>query len=217
MWVMHLANNRYGIPPVIRGGVLLLTIALFPRFAFADEDNSRTRREIIELVEDTLSEAYSFTPTSVHKVPHYEVLDRIFPGWHNGEPAVARDFWVVAAYRTFLVFYRVDYVHVVNSVTASVRGKRLVAWELVDGETDLKKYWPIQFWTHLTSRRYQANNYLHAIYAMRYQMKLTKTETGRWIIAEENFSSDAQIENKLSNQCTYMNQFRDWGLISECD
>jgi len=197
--------------------LLIFVGTLLYRPCLASDETTRERETIIELIEDDLAAAYTYTKSSRHRVPHFEVLDRIFPGWHHGNPAVGRQFWVEARYRAFIVHYRVDSVFMTNAVTAIVRGKKLAAWSERKTDSGLQKLWPVQLWTHLTTRRYQDNNYLSSIYAMRFEMKLTRAENGGWIIATEKLYDNPQMENSLSHRCDYQKQFADWGLKSDCE
>ncbi len=185
----------------------------------AEEQASTTtiRENIISLIEDDLSNAYSYTNKSSHRLPHFEVIDEIFPQWHQGNPAVARQFWLSAGYRRFLVFYRVDYVEIVNDMTAKVAGKRLVIWSEKEDELEFEKYWPFQLWAALQKQTYRDNTYLSAAYTMRYQMKLSLNETGKWFIVEERILENPEMMNNIKDNCTFKKQMADWGLKNDCD
>jgi hypothetical protein len=183
----------------------------------SEETEVQIRDKIIELIEDELSEAYSFTGSSTHRVPHFEVLDRIFPKWHHGDPAAARQFWVNAGYQTFMVFYRVDYVYVVNEVSAKVEGKRLVLWKQTADGPDYSEFWPFQLWAALPKRTHRDNTYLSAIYPMRFKMKLTVNERGEWYIAEERIRDKPEMSNNLQNHCLYEKHLEEWGLKNDCN
>lgn len=215
-----LSKSHMGIRPLLVGAVAGLYVFMgtsFQENCYGSDVEMQARAAIIELIEDDLSTAYTYTKSSRHKVPHFEVLDRIFPEWHRGDPATGRKFWVVARYKAFLVHYRVDYVFLTSQVSAIVRGKKLVAWTERKDVGDLPQLWPVQLWSHLTTRRYQDNNYLNSIYAMSYEMKLTRRENGEWVIAEEKLFDNPQMENSLSHLCEYVKQLNTWGLKSDCE
>lgn len=184
----------------------------------SDEESAADIREkIISLIERDLSQAYSYTNTSPHRLPHFEVIDEIFPQWHHGAPAVARQFWVTAGYSRFVVFYRVDYVHVMNDVAAKVEGKRLVIWSEYEDGPDLEKFWPFQLWAALQKQTHRDNSYLSSAYAMRFKMKLSLNEKGEWIIAEESFSDNPEMMNNIKDNCSFEKQMIDWGLKNDCN
>lgn len=178
-----------------------------------EPSDKEVRTEIITLIEDKLSEAYSFTENATHRLPHFEVLDTIFPRWHHGERAKGRQFWVSTNYRAFLVFYRVDYVHIVNGASVIVKGKKLIVWTENNDPKDLEGFWPFQFWAALGT---QSNNYLNANYALRYTMKLNLTDTEEWVISEEIVHDKPEMENNLKDHCLYEKQLLDWGLRNYC-
>ncbi len=193
--------------------VLALSATLTAR---ADDPRAQARDEIIALIEERLSGAYSFGKKDPHKVPHFEVLDELFPKWHGGSPAVGRNFWLMAEYKTFLVFYRVDYVHLVNSLTAVAEGKKLIVWTRQDEGVQLEKLWPFQLWDRLVPARGNKNSYLSAVYAMHYRMKLSRSESGRWFVVEEESRDAPNMENDLRVHCLFAEQLRRWGLRSTC-
>jgi hypothetical protein len=230
----HNAIRR--VAPPFRLVVLLAVLTVVPPALTDDlsEDEDRTvtpktppedgpeadrhiRENIIQLIEEDLPNAYSFSPSSVHKAPHFEVLDEIHPKWHHGNPAKARQFWVSAGYTAFRVFYRVDYVYLVNDVVVEVEGKRLVMWSQLDEAPDWDKYWPFQFWASLSKRSQRDDSYLSAMYTMRYKMKLAINEKEAWTIAEERFEDNPEMVNNLRDHCTYEEQLADWGLKNDCN
>ena len=190
-----------------------------PFLSMAAEDALKVsiRDKIINLIEGTLSEAYSFTGSSLHRVPHFEVLDKVYPKWHHGDPAVARQFWVNAEFVSFTVLYRADYVHIVNEVSARVEGKRLILWNQQEGGSDFSEYWPFQLWASLPKRTHRDNTYLSAMYPMRYKMKLAMDENGDWYIVEEQLRDIPEMANNLRNHCLYEKQLKDWGLKNDCN
>ncbi len=195
---------------------MFLCIALFLQPALANETDTQIRDKIIHLIEDKLSDACSFTESSTHKVPHFEVLDQIFPKWHKGERATSRQFWVDARYLAFLVFYRVDYIYITSDISAVVKGKKLIYWTENKDTSKLKKLWPFQFWTDLIHRAPRDNNYLNASYTVRYGMKLSLNESEEWVIAEEKLYDNPNMVNNLRDHCSSEKQLSDWGLRSDC-
>lgn len=200
--------------------VLGIAFMMFlPCVALAEEDEAVLDRErIIEQIEDNLSTAYSFDADSPYKLPHYEVLDRIFPQWHRGEPAVARQMWLTLGFAAHVVLYRVDYVFLANRTTALVSGKRLVVWTR-DPEASIvgKGLWPFQMWSNLT--KYENSSCVKCVdvtYAVRYRMKLKKNEAGEWIIEEERLLDSPNIPHELENSCTMKKQLQDWGFEDIC-
>ena len=185
--------------------------------AFALESKIEMRDKIITLIEDKLGPAYSFTPASTHNVPHFEVLDKLYPTWHYGEPSVARQFWVDAGYTLFTVLYRVDYVYIKNDVVAEVEGKKMLIWTELDDTPDLAQFWPFQIWSSLQYQRQRDNTYLSAAYAVRYKMKLTLNEVGDWIIVEERLHKNPAMLNNIKNHCVYEKQMATLGLKNECE
>lgn len=196
-------------------GLAVLLFALC-RAAGADDPGIAARDEIIALVEDKLSDACSFGERSSHKVPHFEVLDELFPKWHGGDPAVGRNFWLMAEYRAFAVFYRVDYVHLVNSLSAVAEGKKLIFWTKKDDTFAVEKLWPFQLWDRLSPARGNKNSYLSAVYSMRYRMKLSRSESGRWFVVEETTRDEPNMENDLRVHCLFPEQLKKWGLDNSC-
>ena len=77
---------------------------------------------IIQLVEDRLAAAYSTRFT--HESPDFGTLDRIFPQWHNGDPAGARR--QLDAYKYHVVTYLVYSVHFTQPGMATVKGEKQV-------------------------------------------------------------------------------------------
>ncbi len=181
------------------------------------EADMQTRETIIKLIEERLSNAYSFTASSVHKIPHFEVLDEIHQKWHHGKPAVARQFWVHAGYTAFKVLYRVDYVYIVNDVVAEVAGKKLIMWSQLDEKPDWDDFWPFQLWASISKRSQRDDSYLSAMYTMRYKMKLTINEKEEWTISEERISDNREMVNNLRDHCMYEAQLADWGLKNDCN
>jgi hypothetical protein len=180
-------------------------------------DAVETRGKIIDLIEHDLAEAYSFTESSTHRLPHFEIIDRIFPKWHHGNAAGARQFWVSAAYRMFVVLFRVDYVYLMNDAAARVEGKRLVIWSQNEEGTDFGKFWPFQLWAAVGKRTQRDNSYLEAAYTMRYQMKLALNEKGEWVVVEETQRDNPEMVNNIKNPCLYEKQLADWGLKNDCN
>ena len=181
------------------------------------EADMATRSEIIALIEETLAEAYTFGPDSIHKVPHFEVLDEIHPKWHHGKPALARQYWVAAGYTAFKVYYRVDYVYIVNDVVIEVEGKRLIMWSQLDEPPTWDNYWPFQLWASIPKRSQRDDSYLSAMYTMRYKMKLAINEKEEWTITEERLFDNPEMVNNLRDHCTYEEQLEDWGLKNDCN
>lgn len=181
------------------------------------ETKIEMRDKIISLIEDQLSEAYSFTPKSTHPVPHFEVLDKLYPKWHFGKPAVSRQYWIDAGYTLFTVLYRVDYVFVMNDVVAKVEGKKMIIWSELEDVPDLSVLWPFQIWSSLQRQKIRDNTYLSAAYAVRYKMRLTLNEEGQWIILEERLPKNPEMLNNLKKHCVYEKQMATWGLKNDCD
>lgn len=194
-------------------------LSLLPGLVLAEEDEATIDRErIIEQIEDHLSDAYSFNTDSSYKLPHYEVLDRIFPQWHHGEPAVARQMWLTLGFAAHIVLYRVDYVFLVNRTTALVSGKRLVVWTR-DPEASIvaKGLWPFQLWSRLA--KYENSRCVKCVdvtYATRYRMKLKKTVQEEWMIEEERLLDSPSIPHEIKNSCTMKKQLKDWGFEDNC-
>jgi hypothetical protein len=182
-----------------------------------DMSSADIRDKIIALIEHDLSNAYSYTSNSPHALPHFEVIDKIFPKWHHGNPAVARQFWVRAGYRRFVVFYRVDYVYVMSEAAAKVEGKRLVIWSENEEETDLEKFWPFQLWAALQKQTHRDNTYLSSAYTMRFKMSLSLNEKGEWIVADERFLDNPEMMNNIKDNCLFEKQMQDWGLKNDCN
>ena len=185
--------------------------------ADTEESFLKIRDKIIDLIEVELSQAYSFSQSSTHQVPHFEVLDRLHPKWHHGKPALARQFWVRAKYRAFNVFYRVDYVHVVNDAVVKIEGKKLITWTEQEDGPDLDKFWPFQFWASLQKLTHRDNTYLKATYPMRYRMRLKLNEKGEWVVAEERLKDNPEMLNNIKNHCMYEKQLADLGLKNDCN
>jgi hypothetical protein len=185
----------------------------------ASENDSTVfiRGKIVDLIENELAQAYSYTASSTHRLPHFEVIDQIFPKWHHGNPSAARQFWVNADYRTFVVLYRVDYVYLLNDAAAQVEGKRLVIWSETEDELNIEKYWPFQLWASLEKRTQRDNSYLSAAYAIPYKMKMTLNEKGEWIVTEETLKNNPEMVNNIKNPCLYEKQLADWGLKNDCN
>lgn len=215
---MTVKHTRGVIPAGIMAALLLLS-SWRPTIALSEpsQDPIMIRDRIISLIEDELSSAYSYTRKSLHRVPHFEVIDKIFPTWHHGEAATARQFWVKANYHTFLVYYRVDYVYLISDVAAKVEGKKFVYWSQEDDAPDYEGYWPFQLWAALGKRTHRDNTYLSAAYAMRYKMKLSLNETGDWVITEERYSDNPEMINNLRDHCSFEKLLPDWGLKNECN
>ena len=83
---------------------ILLGVTLSSKPASGDDAIIKDKLAIIELVEDELSKAFSFEESTPHKVPHFEVLDRVYPKWHKDKPALARQFWLMHKFQAHLVF-----------------------------------------------------------------------------------------------------------------
>lgn len=212
---MEVLNSTYTRLTLVLLPIILL---LHSRVGVAENpENIQIKSEIITLIEDKVSDAYSFRESSAHQMPNFEYLDRVFPKWHHGDPALGRNFWLMAQYRYFLVFYRVDYVHVVNDALVNVRGKKLIIWTKDPKSQKLDKFWPIQFWSQLGVMDQRDNNYLHAMYAMRYGMKLVRDATGGWIISEAYVYDNPAMDNNLSDHCKYKKQLAELGLASDCE
>lgn len=210
-------KNKKSMTPLIAAFAVLVFLEPVRSTAQEEETELQIRDKIINLIENELSEAYTFTESSMHRVPHFEVLDQIFPNWHHGSPSVARQFWVNADYKTFMVLYRVDYVYIVNNVSVKVEGKRLVIWNQGEDSPDYAKLWPFQLWASISKRTHRDNTYLAALYPMRYKMKLTVNEKGDWYIAEERIVDNPDMLNNLKNHCLFEKQLEDWGLKNDCN
>jgi hypothetical protein len=78
---------------------------------------------IIELIEDRLATAY--TVRSDLETLDYGTLDRIYPGWHNGDPAKARR--TLDGFRIHIVSYEVHSVFLTQPDMAEVKGEKQVA------------------------------------------------------------------------------------------
>ncbi len=182
-----------------------------------EEDNAKMRLNIIDLIEKDLSQAYSYTQSSTHRLPHFEIIDKIYPKWHHGNAAAARQFWLNANYRTFMVLYRVDYVYLINDAAARVEGKRLIVWNENEEGIDIEKYWPFQLWAALGKRTHRDNTYLSAAYAQRYKMKLALNEKGEWVVAEEMIADNPEMVNNIKNPCLFEKQLEDFGLKNDCN
>lgn len=176
------------------------------------------RETIISMVEDDFSAAYSFDSSSEYPIPHYEKLDRLFPMWHHGEPAAARQFWLTLDFHAQFVQYRVDYVYMVNDVTAVVGGKRLVVWTRSKDSSIIEKgYWPFQYWSNLT--RHANDKCVKCIdvtYAVGYSMKLKLSERGAWSVISEELYDQPGIPNTWEEDCKMEKFLKDWGFNSTC-
>jgi hypothetical protein len=207
--------------PLMPSALMALAILLASEPASAEMENPnpvRDREKIIELVEDDLAQAYTFLVDSSHKLPHYEVLDRIFPQWHHGEPAVARQMWLTLNFAAHIVLYRIDYVFLAGQTTALVAGKRLVVWTREPGSSIAGKgLWPFQMWTNLmqheNSRCVKCTD---VTYAVRFRMKLKRGESGDWTIEEERTFDFPEIPHELENSCVMKKQLKDWGFMDTC-
>lgn len=106
----------------------LLLLLILPVYqATARETGSQTQREeIITLVEQVLSRAYTFTRPG--QLPDFSTLDRVYPGWDQGDPGGARRKWQSGDYLYYRVKFRVDSVFMTSPYTARVRGKKSVNW-----------------------------------------------------------------------------------------
>lgn len=79
--------------------------------------------EVIKLIEDRLATAY--TVRSDLETFDYGTLDRIYPDWHNGDPAKARR--TMDGYRIHIVSYVVHSVFFTQPDVAEVKGEKRVA------------------------------------------------------------------------------------------
>ena len=176
------------------------------------------RKAIISIIEDKLSTAYSFNSSSANRVPHFEKLDKIFPTWHHGEPAAARQFWLTLNLQAHLVQYRVDYVYMVNDVTAVVEGKRLIVWTRNNESSIIEKeFWPFQYWSNLTHHvNGKCVKCIDVTYAANYTIKLTRNDSNEWIIMSEELVNQPGIPNKWEADCSMDKFLRDWGFKSTC-
>ena len=103
--------------------MLLLPLCLA---AAGEADQQAQREEIITLVEQVLSRAYSFTRPG--QLPDFSTLDAIYPSWDRGDPGGARRKWQAGNYLYYRVEFRVDSVFITSPYTAQVRGKQSVRW-----------------------------------------------------------------------------------------
>jgi hypothetical protein len=176
------------------------------------------RGTIIALVEDDLSAAYSFDNQSQYPIPHFEKLDVLFPSWHHGEAAAARQFWLTLDFRAQLVQYRVDYIYKVNDFTAVVGGKRLVVWTRDEKASILEKdFWPFQYWANLTQHKNgKCVKCIDVTYAAVFEMRMTRDENGNWTIVAEKLTDQPGIPNNWEDDCAMEMFLRDWGFNSRC-
>jgi len=84
------------------------------------------RLAIIRLIEDRLAEA--LTIRNEDETPDFGTLDRIYPQWHGGEPAKARQAWTFHSYRNHVVTYVVHTVNMDRPAMATVMGKKQVSF-----------------------------------------------------------------------------------------
>ncbi|MBN2717180.1 MAG: hypothetical protein JXX14_15110 [Deltaproteobacteria bacterium] len=184
----------------------------------AAEEAVQQRTAIIELVEDELSSAYSFNSKSDYPVPFYEKLDEIYPTWHHGEPAAARQFWLTLDFHAHLVQYRVDYIYKVNDFTAVAGGKRLVVWTRDERSSIIEKeFWPFQYWANLTQHKNaKCVKCIDVTYASVFELRLSLDENGKWTVIKEKLTEQPEIPNTWEEDCGMQKFLEDWGFISVC-
>lgn len=205
--------------------LILGTLLLSPKVISDDKDLSpkqiaeiQEREKIITLIEDDLSSAYSFDSESSYPIPHYEKLDGIHPLWHHGDPATGRQFWLTVNFQAHLVHYRVDSIHFANELTAFVRGKRLIVWTR-NAESSIieKRLWTFQYWANLNRHpNSRCVKCVDVTYAVGYNIKLKKKESGNWVIDKEELFEQPKIPNKWEENCALENYLKDWGFVTTC-
>lgn len=184
----------------------------------AVDEAVQQREAIIALVEDELSDAYSFNSQSEYPIPHFEKLDALFPSWHHGEAANARQFWLTLDFHAQLVQYRVDYIYKVNDFTAVIGGKRLVVWTRDEKSSIIEKeFWPFQYWANLTRHKNgKCVKCIDVTYAAVFEMRLNMDENGVWTVFSEKFTDQPGIPNIWEEDCTLEKFLKDWGFKSTC-
>ncbi len=139
--------------------LLLIPICL----GAAGEKEGRTQRlEIINLVEHTLSRAYTFTRPG--QLPDFSTLDTIYPTWDQGDPGGARRKWQAGDYLYYRVEFRVDSVFITSPYTARVRGKKSVRWA---------RRVSFMWWFHRTEDNLDRSHFVAQLY---------RGAQGRWLI-----------------------------------
>jgi hypothetical protein len=104
--------------------IFLLIAGFFLKPGHAGESSADPDKlVIIELIEDRLATAY--TVRSDLEALDYGTLDRIYPDWHNGDPAKARR--TLDGYRIHIVSYVVHSVFLTQPDMAEVKGEKQVA------------------------------------------------------------------------------------------
>jgi hypothetical protein len=109
---------------------LVLFIIFLPMAGFflnsghaGDSSADPDKLAVIELIEDRLATAY--TVRSDLETLDYGTLDRIYPDWHNGDPAEARR--TLDGCRIHIVSYEVHSVFFTQPGMAEVKGEKQVA------------------------------------------------------------------------------------------
>jgi hypothetical protein len=174
------------------------------------------RAELITMVEVDLSEAYSFPCRTNERLPDFEKLDRIYPTWHLGDPAVARRYWLKTGYRYHRVFYRVDYVRSQGEFRAEIGGKKLVVWTK-NREAELTcELWPFQYWPWAEKCESEWVDCDYAIYALKYKLEARKSQQGGWTIVRERTDRRPIIPPEARQECSFEKQLLDWCPRCSC-
>ena len=156
-----------------------LALVLYPfQEACAQEKSSADKHKlaVVELIEDHLANA--FTIRSADDNPDFGNLDRIFPQWHNGEPAEERRGWTFHGLLTYKIKYVVHSVHEDQPGIITAQGrKRIVLTRL------------LRFWIFPPELKRET-------FSIAYTIKCRQKRTGEWIIVKE--TNDELFLEKVS-------------------
>lgn len=182
----------------------------------APASDPETRDTLVSLVEVELSEAYSFPCPGGQQLPDFEALDRVYPTWHRGDPAVARRYWLHTGYRYHRVFYRVDFVRSQGQFRAELAGKKLVVWTK-NRDADLTcDLWPFQYWPWAEKCESEWIDCEYAIYALKYTMEARKSHAGEWTIVGERTDRQPIAPPTARQECSFEKQLLDWCPRCSC-
>ncbi len=160
--------------------MLCVVVALRPGFAreeaVEDPAIDKNKLSVVELIEDQLANA--FTIRSADDNPDFGTLDRIFPQWHNGEPAEERRGWTFHGLQTYRIHYVVHSVHENQPGIMTAQGmKRIVLTRL------------LRFWIFPPEIKRET-------FSIAYTIKCRQKRTGEWIIVKE--TNDELFPEKVS-------------------
>jgi hypothetical protein len=195
--------------------IILPSLLLSPQ-SFADIKRLDAKDEIIMLIEDNLSTAYSFTAEEAEKIPDFSILDRIFPNWHHGKPAESRKTWLKKGYLIHQILYRVDFITMQSEFRAKAKGKKLVIWTNNDKPLPQKEFWQVQLWAQAEYCKKSLVECDYMIYSQRYSMDLEKSNFDHWFVVREHNEDKPRVPHTVKKTCSLSRQLGDFCPKCDC-